>query len=130
MNKIIWSDRYSVNNTILDEQHKRLFSIIDSLQSIQEDKLPTIIQDLLDYSNYHFTSEEQLMREAEFEGLEEHVQEHKLFFTTVDKMHNALKNATLQIPQVQHFLVTWLIHHIEGTDRKYTKSIEEMGQNQ
>ena len=60
---IEWNDTYSVGIKIIDEQHKKFFSIINTLfDAMKEGKgdelVETVLKELQDYVIYHFQSED------------------------------------------------------------------------
>lgn len=66
-----WNDRYSVKNALIDNQHKVIFDLLNSLYDSLQNKdrfvsIVEIMNQLDDYAVTHFESEEQLMEAAEF----------------------------------------------------------------
>ena len=72
MSLIEWDEsRFSVLVDDMDEQHKMWINLInilhDSLIGEGSEITPeTAIQEMLDYTQYHFSKEEQLMRNANY----------------------------------------------------------------
>ena len=64
MKKLVeWRDDFSVGVQEIDEQHKNLFKILSELIEAtgpgnQEEKIDTLLEDMVDYAEYHFTSEQ------------------------------------------------------------------------
>ena len=126
---ITWSDKYSVNNSLMDSQHKKLIALINELNSaMKEGKgkliLHKIFDGLINYTKYHFSNEEQLMKKANYPGLIEHQQIHKdLTKQVIDLQEKYLTDSNLVTFETMGFLKNWLLNHIEGTDKKYSKFI-------
>ena len=126
---ITWSDKYSVNNSLMDSQHKKLIALINELNSaMKEGKgkliLHKIFDELINYTKYHFSNEEQLMKKANYPGLIEHQQIHKdLTKQVIDLQEKYLTDSNLVTFETMGFLKNWLLNHIEGTDKKYSKFI-------
>jgi hemerythrin-like metal-binding protein len=60
---IVWSDELSVNIEEIDKQHKKLIDVINVLfnamiEGKTQNIIDTIIDDLIDYAKYHFSTEE------------------------------------------------------------------------
>ena len=126
---ITWSDKYSVNNSLMDSQHKKLIALINELNSaMKEGKgkliLHKIFDELINYTKYHFSNEEQLMKKANYPGLIEHQQIHKdLTKQVIVLQEKYLTDSNLVTFETMGFLKNWLLNHIEGTDKKYSKFI-------
>ena len=126
---IKWRDLYSVNNEVIDRQHKRLFEIGGTLLDIVSardeldhyDEILRIVGELKDYTVYHFGYEEDLMQKAGYAGLEAHRAEHAAFIAEVArKLREDLdanqKESVLQLVMV---VTDWITSHILKTDMQY-----------
>ena len=68
-----WTESYSVNVKNLDDQHRRLFTLIDEYyeaisQKKVQDATSAILRGLEDYTKYHFGDEEKLMLRCNYPG--------------------------------------------------------------
>ena len=68
-----WSDDLSVDVPEMDEQHKKLVSMIDELHNAMKDRhgsdiVGKIINDMVNYTAIHFSSEEKLMKDGTKRG--------------------------------------------------------------
>lgn len=128
-NVIKWTEEYSVGVEEIDAQHKRLISIINHLvkaieQREKREQLETVLDEMVDYLNYHFISEERY-----FEGMA-NLKEHKLMHWDFVKKTNQLNRDyaadKLQISQdILDFLISWLNNHILKTDKKYFAALQQ-----
>ncbi|WP_200762329.1 bacteriohemerythrin [Nitrosophilus alvini] len=120
---IIWNDENDLGIPIIDEQHKGIVSIINSLYFFMqngdgEDELLHII-DLLDkYIKVHFKTEEALIKKALFPGCEKHLLMHKEFFKKMQKIR-AEALTTNEPKNLLSFLRSWWLEHIKKEDIKY-----------
>ena len=82
MSWIEWSPECNVNINKIDEQHKKLVGIINKLYEALADEtrikelIRKVIEDLLDYTKYHFGTEEDLMRNSGHPNFLKHKAEH------------------------------------------------------
>ena len=129
----IWSDKYSVGNREIDEQHKRLFAIFDGLvRAINRgDSVfgaeKTFLQ-LRGYVKNHFRYEESLMKKNRFPGYKEHKKKHNAISDTLHsyrtRLNNEKKHEKEQTAlEIADFFESWLKGHIKAEDQQYTPYI-------
>ncbi len=129
MELIKWSDKYSVNNFLLDSQHKKLIAIINELHTAMKvargnEIMQTIFDELIWYTKEHFRTEEQIMLKFNYPEFKEHKSEHEKLTDQVLKLQKDYKEGkSLITMDTMNFLKNWLINHIEGTDKKYKDKI-------
>ncbi len=61
-----WKEAYSLKNTVLDTQHKRLFKILnvlyeDFIEGVTDLAYETALDNILAFTKYHFHTEELVM---------------------------------------------------------------------
>lgn len=122
----VWSGKYQVGIAKIDQQHKKLVALINTLakklaEQADSATLLKVFDDLASYANYHFKSEENLMQEwnidAEFAA--DHRHAHASFVQEVTKARNSARNNPQQMStKTLTFLSKWLILHILGTDMR------------
>ena len=79
-----WYNQYSIGNDEIDRQHKKLFEIFNRLfydcMSSDRNKVSTsVIDELIFYSEYHFETEENHMRNIDYKFIEKHIEDHNDF---------------------------------------------------
>ncbi len=126
---IIWTDKFSVGCDYIDNQHKKLVDIINELHDTflrksSRNELTKILTELVDYTKYHFSAEEDMLREHNFGPSEEHIQQHKEFVEKLEifKKRHELGDNILGF-DMMNFLKDWLLNHILGTDMKYSEKV-------
>jgi hemerythrin-like metal-binding protein len=121
-----WYKKYSVNNEELDNHHKALFGILNRLYDNCLGKdipncLDPIVEELVSYSEYHFSAEEQYMKRIEYKEIDRHVLEHRAFTQrTVHLQQVVNKNDFELMKELIVFLGNWLLHHVMEEDKKYS----------
>lgn len=132
---IKWSDDLSVGIDLVDVDHKKLLSLINQLQTAvhyQTDStlIESTLNDLIDYTKYHFSREEQLMEKNNYPDFEAHKEQHKAMVKQVTKFIDEYRvDNTRTIDNVISYLKTWLINHIKGTDQQYIPYIKDKDLN-
>jgi len=128
-----WSDGYSVGIRDIDEQHKKLVTLVNQLYEAMQggkasDVLGTILGELIRYTKYHFSAEEKLMETHAYPELAAHKQEHMDLTEKVIELENKFKAGKVTISlEVGKFLKEWLLRHIQGTDKKYGPYLNSKG---
>ncbi|MBP7554444.1 MAG: hemerythrin family protein [Spirochaetes bacterium] len=129
----IWKEEYSVGISSIDEQHKKLVSLLNELHSSMlsaraNSILEKLLTELSEYTVYHFKNEENLMIDHKYSKYEEHKKNHKNF---TDKVHSYLEDfkngKKLLTVELLFFLKDWLINHINGEDKQYSAFFIERG---
>lgn len=126
---IEWSNDFCLGIPVIDDQHKRLFAIINRLDSEYRGKkcietIEKIFLELINYCNYHFTLEEKAMAKCNYDRLELHKAAHDLFVKKIHEFYvKHKKNECSALPDTINFLNDWLIDHIMVEDRHYLTAI-------
>jgi hemerythrin len=130
---VTWDESYSVSVQKLDEQHQKLFSLINTLHdAMRQGKGQAIVQDtvreLAAYTLSHFRAEEELLRRANYPALAEHQAEHRKYVDQVNQFSQDLAaGRNTSSIKVLQFLKDWLAEHIRRTDRSYSAHLNAHG---
>lgn len=121
-----WDDNFATGLPKVDEQHRRLVLLLNQLATqiafdSERIDLDTIFRDLLDYTVYHFDTEEAIWREYLPDDVKEvqHQQSHRNFVEMVYGLidERRTKESYEVAESTLAFLVRWLASHILETDR-------------
>lgn len=134
MATLVWKDQYSVKVMEIDNQHKKLFDLINKLdahmrQGKGKEILGTVLKELVDYTRYHFGHEERILRESGYPEYEEHKAIHERVterVLAIQKQYLEGNGAHLTI-DAMNYLNNWITKHILGTDQKYTAHVNAKG---
>ena len=91
MVKIEWNERLSVGDELIDGQHKQLLKKLNDLsKSIEKGEgIETVNRTLdfmIDYTNFHFNTEENRMKKEKYPELEYHRDQHQEFVNTLKNL--------------------------------------------
>lgn len=121
--RLVWGSQYMIGVKQIDDQHQELVKIIGMLSdAVKENRgheqLGELLDDLIDYTVYHFSAEEELMRAHAYPEYNAHLKEHEDLRNTVTELQREFKDgkATVTFQTVQ-LLNDWLIHHILKVDK-------------
>ncbi len=130
-----WDESLSIGIDLIDEQHKMLIDKINAISEAVENKrgLEKILQTLdfmIDYTEFHFSAEEKIMKENEYPKLAEHHKLHEGFKERLNLMVRDFEEegATAGLSEeITAYLKNWLINHIKGTDAQLGKMLQDKG---
>ncbi len=120
MGNLQWSNLYSVGIKLIDQQHMRLFAIMNELvdareNSLGKEKVEKIIADILDYTQYHFSSEEKFFKIHP--DYDKHCEIHRGFLRKAVEISESYSRSQGDISkEILDFLVKWLKSHVLHTD--------------
>lgn len=131
---MLWKEEYSVGIDALDEQHKEIINLINILRrgiDEHEEKkaLNYATQKLLEYTLFHFSSEETLFKEFDYPETASHKVEHSFFIQKVSDFKKKFDSGESIEVGLEGFLTGWLSHHIMEVDHKYAKFFKRRGIN-
>jgi hemerythrin len=128
-----WKDSYKFGITEIDNQHQKLFGIINHLydlmrQSQAEPLIKSILQELIDYAAYHFSTEEKYFIKFHYADIDKHIKEHLSYKQKVSDLilKTSSENGTIPFALL-NFLTDWWVNHIIGVDRHYVKCFKDNG---
>jgi len=131
-----WNDALKTGVYVIDEQHEKLVELINKVYEIHHAENPKsedllrIIYELAEYTKYHFSTEEKLMKEYGYYpgDVDEHIKEHRSFVNKVIDFYNKFKAGKTDFTSSMiNFLRTWLRHHILNIDKKFARFLIQKG---
>lgn len=99
---------------------------MENISSVNESRaqMREIITSLIDYTKYHFGREEKLMQVAVgYRDIEKHKREHAMFIEKVEKYVSAFCAGQEFSEDITVFLYSWLVNHINGTDKALAEKL-------
>ncbi|MBF0319180.1 MAG: hemerythrin family protein [Nitrospirae bacterium] len=133
MSLITWNAGLSVNIGEFDMHHKKIVGLLNGLfESLSTKKgsssIGPILDELIDYTKYHFAAEEKLLKRYSFPWALGHKQEHDELTKKVIDFQRQFKDGKAMVDlALLNFLKEWLTKHIMGTDKKYSAFLNEKG---
>jgi hemerythrin-like metal-binding protein len=130
---IIWTESYVLGVSKVDEQHQILISMINELHSgMLRGDGKTVIEEILDgllsYTIYHFSTEEKYYDQYSLPFEEGHKKEHAYFTQKVSSFRDSFKQNKEGLSlEVLNFLMVWFLNHIDNSDRKACLFLSQSG---
>lgn len=123
MPHIEWDESLLIGVEEIDDQHKRMFTLINELQ----DELSAghgavviyrILNLMIQYVQYHFSTEELYMKQIGYPSYDEHKREHVVFIEHIRLFkHKHKQSSPLLAREIITYLEIWYIEHIVHVDR-------------
>ena len=128
-----WKEEFETNVWEVDTQHRKLLDLLNRLFDAMKvgkgkDVLGPILKELINYTVYHFGTEERLFQQHGYPGLEKHKKEHDDLTRKALELKSAFEsgNQTITI-EVLNFLRNWLNVHILQEDKKFGPFLNSKG---
>lgn len=117
----------------MDDQHGVLMDTLNELRlavvrGSSREEVTQLLNQLIDFTRMHFTSEEQLMESYNYPGFVEHREEHQRLL--VQLQESALKmqhSPSMHMRPLLAFVRDSYREHIEGADKEYGPWLNERG---
>jgi hemerythrin-like metal-binding protein len=126
-----WNQSYSVGIEQIDTQHKVLVRLINELHASMaagqgKQALGKILDELVRYTEVHFTFEENMLRAKGYAKLASHHDVHRKLTGEVVELRNKYRANKLTLTlDVMKFLKGWLGDHIMVHDQAYAREIKK-----
>lgn len=126
-NQLVWKDVFNIGIKIIDDEHQRLFMIINKLFALKEEEKRSrkVCQEGIKYFKEHalkhFEAEERYMELIAYEGIDVHKRLHRDFReNSLPALERELEREDYSPAAVDHFLAVcagWLIGHTLTEDK-------------
>lgn len=133
---IRWSDDFKIGIEVIDEQHKTLFNIAENLHELlmlphhtdRYDEIITLVNELKEYTKFHFNEEEKIMLTVSYNKLFSHKVMHNDFIEKMDSIdiYKVEENQTKYLLELVDYITIWITEHIMKTDKYLGEWYEEI----
>ncbi len=124
---IEWKEELCIGIDVIDKQHQTIAEYVNEFATAIEQKADNtheLLVKLVDYTKFHFTTEEQYFSCLSKEDKLLHKLQHKHIAEELEELvkRDAAESLT---DEVYHNLVDWFVIHIECEDSKLTAKFKE-----
>jgi hemerythrin len=127
-----WTQKLSVGDKTIDNQHKRLFKQINEfIEHMKDGSDEAVVEETIEfmgrYINEHLRYEERYMQNHGYPEYEAHKKAHTAFEEKYDQLMSELKSGRSEelTNEVAGYLCSWWINHIGVEDTKFHTYISE-----
>jgi hemerythrin len=120
-----WHNSYSVKVPLIDTQHKELIRLTNTLyqncmkgRNQSKDVFMEVVRGAVDYTGYHFSTEEKIMERVVYPAFDIHKKEHTDFVREVLKTVEDLSKGRYNPLAFVNYLKDWVLTHIAVSDTK------------
>jgi hemerythrin len=138
-NLIQWGDHLSVEHPGIDAQHKAIFDLGTRVHETwraggRVDVLRLAVDKLVNLLPAHFSYEERLLADIGFDGLEQHIAEHRSMLNDLEVMRgrfHAVKDGhespggSVLAPgwSIMQFILGFTVGHVASSDMSYCRAL-------
>lgn len=109
----------------MDAQHDYLYTLFDRILSTpSKEGMATLLHEIEGYLDFHFTSEEHLIRHYNIPGFAAHQADHEQAAEAFFKHVTAFEHGTMNPARMRNAMTGWLNEHSESTDMQYAVIIQ------
>lgn len=121
--KIPWDNNYKIGIEAIDEQHKKLFVLVNKLYELDDEadfkqELKQILYDFSDYMKTHFKDEEAYMESIGYPALAEHKEYHNNIIETLAEIIRTPAKIGIIKTKMKVIAKKSLVEHITQEDIK------------
>ena len=131
---IIWTDKQACGIPIIDEQHRIIAGLINSLyfllgQNQFRQSIEVVSKSIAYHIRLYFFSEEYLLIQSGYEGFEEHKELHKNveidFSAAMRKTLDAYHSDAIRCDELLTFMKVFWLGHICKDDKQYVPHVRK-----
>lgn len=127
MTVISWKESYGVGHDEIDLEHQMFVRLVQkvnaSIDDGTHDRIGRLLYELLKYAEFHFVSEENLMRDTQYPEMEAHAAEHRKLLSSLDHKRSAVIAGQDKVKEIVPFLLDWFLIHTVEQDRCFSQYI-------
>ena len=126
-----WNNSYSVGHKVLDKQHQQLLRLCKRARDCATDNregFNEVLNDLAQFALSHFQSEESVLKECNYAGLQAQEQEHHEFMVKIMDFLSEAMTKKVDKVAFADYAWTWWKSHVLISDMQYRSVILAKGQ--
>ncbi len=133
MSAIQWDPLFECGDSAIDAQHRSLVDSINRLEAAlshgrKVEAMESVLDELENYVQEHFGTEEEFFAEVAYPGAEEHIAKHRLFSATVSELRRDFEGGDeASAVNLLSVLGDWFVRHVSDEDIKYRPYLRKRG---
>lgn len=128
MTKLVWTEQVNIGIEEVDQQHRKIVAYINQLDDAyfsgaSRKKLGKIINELVEYTIYHFKSEESLQERAGYPFLKAHQKAHVLYAQGILDFQSRFEKGEDISKDMEGLLAKWFFDHLKHDDTDFVQHV-------
>lgn len=124
--RLVWSDDLVLGVNAIDEQHREWIALVQAFElAVTEgrpaEEMRSTLAAAVAYTESHFADEQQVMEEAGYPFLDDHIGQHQLAWDRVHAFASGEVADEEMRRSLAEFLPQWLMLHINTADRQFAR---------
>ena len=125
-----WGPKLQIGITEIDSHHQKLVALINRLYRAMKQKkgssvINSILDELVDYTRFHFSFEERQFRAFEYPARTDHERIHKKLVGQIEDFQRQIAAGKAGVTMdLMNFLMEWLQNHILKVDKQYVPLLQ------
>jgi hemerythrin len=130
-----WINEYSIGIEEIDAQHKRILELIRKThllagQSTENAQQLGLLNELIRYMHFHFSSEEHLMREYNYPKIMEQNTQHDQLLKDLNIKYKEIESGRGNLVQFLFIMMKWFIGHDNQYDKEFGRFVAGIRESQ
>lgn len=121
-----WVDELNTGISEIDDQHRQLVSYLnqlyDAIQENDKSGIAAVLDETIDYTVFHFSFEESIMEQMDYEFYLPHQRIHELFKKRVVHYKERFERGEDIADELHALLKRWLVNHILHDDKNFARA--------
>ena len=123
--KLKWSKAISVGIDVIDQQHQKLFSIVNDLIKVHQQKdnqkeILKVLFAIVKYAEDHFVTEDEYMTVYEYPKYLDHRKEHTEYLSHINLFLKGYEEGSKTLTmEMLRFLSKWWLEHTSDSDMDF-----------
>jgi hemerythrin-like metal-binding protein len=127
-----WSSEYETGNELIDSQHRLLVLLCRKVElaysgGLERKVIVGLCQELRKFVDFHFVSEENVMREVDYPDHYHHANAHRHLVSDLDNLIRKVNEGSGTPASLLKMMSEWLLGHIRGDDARLADYIRSSG---
>jgi len=127
-----WSEAYSVHVPSIDQQHHKLFDMMNVVYQLvisdQLNQLDAPLDALVEFAKKHLRDEEEILQRVNYPDFKAHKNVHITLLADLDDLYKQAQQGDIhKLFELIMFLKNWLVDHIYKVDMKYSDLLVSKG---
>ncbi len=125
-----WNKKFEVGHERIDFEHKIFLNLIRDASLLPErevsrKRILMHLNEVKQYAEFHFTSEENIMFDVDYPDIEQHKREHEMLLALLDKRVHQYRSEEVDLEEVVAFLFEWFALHTTQVDTRLAQYITQ-----